>query len=77
MPTPEKVAVPPEAFLLTVPTVVALLSTPLTAMVTETLLLETVLPNASLMKMAGWVVNAMPLLLVAADVFMINWVAMP
>ena len=48
-----------------VPTVVPL---PFTDMVTEAVLLVTMLPKASLMVMIGWVVNAEPLALPAAGV---------
>jgi hypothetical protein len=44
-------------------------------MVTEAVLLVTVLPDASLMVMTGWVVNANPLGAPAAEVVMDIWVA--
>ena len=50
MPTPEKAATPLTALLVVVPTVVAPV---LTVMVTEAVLLVTVLPKASLMVMIG------------------------
>ena len=53
MPTPEKAATPFTALMVVVPTVVALLSPPLTVMMTEAVLLVTVLPKASLMVMIG------------------------
>ena len=57
-----------------VPTVVPL---PLTVIVTEAVLVVTVLPKASLMVMMGWVVNAEPLELPFAGVVSAAWVAMP
>ena len=57
-----------------VPTVVPL---PFTDMVTEAVLLVTMLPKASLMVMIGWVVNAEPLALPAAEVVLVAWVARP
>ena len=60
-----------------VPNVLALPSPPLTAMVTEAVLLVTMLPKASLMVMMGWVVNAEPLALPFAEVVSVAWVAMP
>ena len=54
MPTPEKVAMPLTALMVVVPTVVAPL---LTVMVTEAVLVVTVLPKVSLMVMMGCVVN--------------------
>ena len=74
MPTPEKVATPADAVTVVVPTVVPLR---LTVMVTESELLVTVLPKASLMVMMGCVVNAEPLALPAAEVVSEAWVAMP
>jgi len=65
MPTSEKVATPLEALTVAVPTVVPL---PLTVMVTEAVLLVTVLPKESLIVTTGWVVNAEPLALPAAEV---------
>ena len=53
MPTPEKAATPLTALMVVVPTVVALPSPPLTVMMTEAVLLVTVLPKASLMVMIG------------------------
>ena len=50
MPTPEKAATPLTALMVVVPRVVPL---PLTLMVTEAVLLVTVLPKASLMVMIG------------------------
>ena len=57
-----------------VPTVVA---PALTVMVTEAVLLVTVLPKVSLMVMMGCVVNAEPLGAPAAGVVSEAWVAMP
>ena len=74
MPTPEKVATPLEALTVAVPTVVPL---PLTVMVTKAVLLVTVLPNASLMVIMGWVVNAEPLAKPAAGVVIVALVARP
>ena len=76
MPTSEKVATPATALtvLMVVPTVVPL---PLTVMVTEAVLVVTMLPKASLMVMMGWVVNAEPLALPFAEVVSVAWVAMP
>ena len=74
MPTSMKVATPLEALTVVVPTVVPL---PLTVMVTEAVLVVTMLPKASLMVMMGWVVNAEPLALPAAEVVSVAWVAMP
>ena len=65
---------PLEAITVAVPTVVPLL---LTVMVTEAVLVVTVLPKASLMVMMGWVVNAEPLTLPAAEVVSIAWFAVP
>jgi len=67
MPTLVKVAMPLTALTVAVPTVVAPL---LTVMVTEAVLVVTVLPAASLMVMTGWVVNAKPLGAPAAEVVM-------
>ena len=64
MPTPENAATPLTAVTVAVPTVVPL---PLTVMVTEAVLLVTVLPKASLMVITGWVVKAEPLTLPAAE----------
>ena len=74
MPTSEKVATPATALTVAVPTVVAPV---LTVMVTEAVLLVTVLPAASLMVMTGWVVNAEPLAEPAALVDSVAWVAVP
>ena len=74
MPTPEKVAIPLTAFMVVMPTVVAL---PLTIMVTEAVLLVTVLPKESLMVITGWVANAAPLAEPAALVLSVAWVARP
>ena len=74
MPTSEKVATPLEALTVVVPTVVPL---PLTVMVTEAVLLVTVLPKESLIVITGWVVNAEPLALPAAEVLSVAWVARP
>ena len=56
------------------PTVVAPL---LTVMVTEAVLVVTVLPAASLMVMTGWVVKAEPLALPFAEVVSVARVARP
>ena len=74
MPTPEKVATPATALTVVVPTVVPL---PLTVMVTETVLLGTALPKASLRVMTGWVVNAEPVTAPAAFVVSVAWLAVP
>ena len=76
MPTPEKVATPLTALtvLMVVPTVVPLL---LTVMVTKAVLLVMVLPKESLIVTTGWVVNAEPLALPAAEVLSATWVARP
>ena len=74
MPTSVKVATPATALTVVVPTVVPL---PLTVMVTEAVLLVTVLPKASLIVTIGWVVNAEPLALPAALVLSVAWVAAP
>ena len=65
MPTSEKVATPATAVTVAVPTVVPL---PLTVMITEAVLVVTMLPKVSLMVIMGWVVNAEPLALPAAEV---------
>ena len=67
MPTSVKVAMPLTALTVAVPTVVAPV---LTVMVTEAVLVVTVLPEASLIVMTGWVVNANPLGAPAAEVVM-------
>ena len=74
MPTVVKVAIPLIALMVLVPTVVPL---PLTVMVTEAVLLVTVLPAASWMVMTGWVVNAEPLALPFAEVVSVARVAVP
>ena len=74
MPTSEKVATPATAVTVAVPTVVA---PELTVMVTEAVLVVTVLPKVSLMVIMGWVVNAEPLALPAADVVSAARVARP
>ena len=74
MPTSEKVAIPLEALTVAVPTVVPL---PLTVMVTEAVLVVTMLPKVSLMVMTGWVVKAEPLALPFAEVVSVAWVARP
>ena len=68
------VATPAIALTVVVPTVVAPV---LTVIVTEAVLLVTVLPKASLMVMTGWVVNAEPLAEPAALVVSVAWVAVP
>ena len=50
---------------------------PLTVMITEAVLVVTMLPKVSLMVIMGWVVNAEPLALPAAAVVSIARVAMP
>ena len=67
MPTLVKVATPLTALTVAVPMVVA---PALTVMVTEAVLVVTVLPAASLMVMMGWVVKAKPLGAPAAEVAM-------
>jgi len=74
MPTSVKVAIPLEALTVAVPTVVPL---PLTVMVTEAVLVVTMLPKVSLMVMMGWVVNAEPLTLPFAEVVSVARVARP
>lgn len=74
MPTSEKVATPATALTVAVPTVVAPV---LTVMVTAAVLVVTVLPDASLMVMTGWVVNAEPLAEPAALVDSVARVAVP
>jgi len=74
MPTSEKVATPATALTVVVPTVVPL---PLTVMVTEAVLVVTMLPKVSLMVMTGWVVKAEPLALPFAEVVSVARVAMP
>ena len=74
MPTSEKVATPATALTVAVPTVVPL---PLTVMVTEAVLVVTMLPKVSLMVIMGWVVNAEPLALPAAAVVSVARVARP
>ena len=74
MPTSEKVATPATELTVVVPTVVAPV---LTVMVTEAVLVVTVLPKASLMVMMGWVVKAKPLALPAALVDSVARVATP
>ena len=74
MPTPEKVAIPLTALTVVVPTVVPL---SLTLMVTEAVLLLTVLPKESLMVIMGCVVKAKPLVDPVARVVIVAWVAMP
>jgi len=74
MPTSEKVATPFVALTVVVPTVVPL---PLTVMVTEAVLVVTMLPKVSLMVMMGWVVNAEPLALPFAAVVSVARVAVP
>ena len=74
MPTSEKVATPATALVVTVPIVLAPV---LTVMVTEAVLLVTVLPKVSLMVMMGWVVKAEPLALPFAEVVSVARVATP
>ena len=75
MPTPENVATPLTALMVVVPTV--LVPPPLTVMVTAAVLVVMVLPKASLMVMTGWVVNAEPVTLPAAEVVRVARVARP
>ena len=65
---------PAIALTVVVPTVVPL---PLTVMVTEAVLVVTMLPKVSLMVMMGWVVKAEPLALPAAEVVSVARVARP
>ena len=74
MPTSEKVATPATALTVVVPTVVPL---PLTVMITEAVLVVTMLPKASLMVIMGWVVKAELLALPAAEVVSVARVARP
>ena len=74
IPTLVKVATPATALTVVVPNVVPL---PLTVMVTEAVLLVTVLPKASMMVMTGWVVNGEPLAMPAGRVVIFAWVAAP
>ena len=74
MPTPEKAATPLTALMVVVPNAVA---PELTVMVTEAVLLVTVLPKVSLMVMMGCVVKAEPLAAPAAEVVSEAWVARP
>ena len=74
MPTSEKVATPAIALTVVVPTAVPL---PLTVMVTEAVLVVTMLPKVSLMVIMGWVVKAKPLALPFAEVVSIARVARP
>ena len=74
MPTSENVATPFVALTVAEPTVVAPL---LTVMVTEAVLVVTMLPKVSLMVMTGWVVKAEPLALPFAEVVSVARVAMP
>ena len=74
MPTSEKVATPATALTVAVPTVVPL---PLTVMITEAVLVVTMLPKASLMVIMGWVVKAEPLALPFAEVVSVARVARP
>ena len=74
IPTLVKVAMPLTALTVAVPTVVQL---PLTVMITEAVLVVTMLPKASLMVIMGWVVKAEPLALPFAEVVSVARVAMP
>jgi len=74
MPTSEKLAMPAIALTVVVPTVVPL---PLTVMVTEAVLVVTMLPKVSFMVMMGWVVKADPLALPFAAVVSVARVARP
>ena len=74
MPTLVKVAMPLIALTVAVPRVVAPV---LTVIVTAAVLLLTVLPAASLIVMTGWVLKAKPLVLPAAGVESVAWVAVP
>ena len=74
MPTLVKVAMPLIALMVAEPIMVAPL---LTVMVTAAVLVVTVLPEASLIVMTGWVLKAKPLVLPAAGVESVAWVAVP
>ncbi len=74
MPTSVKVATPATAVTVAVPTVVPL---PLTVMLTEAVLVVTMLPKVSLMVIMGWVVKAEPLALPFAEVVSVARVARP
>ena len=74
MPTLVKVAMPLIALMVAEPIMVAPV---LTVMVTAAVLVVTVLPEASLIVMTGWVVNAEPLVLPAAGMESVAWVAVP
>ena len=74
MPTLLKVAMPLIALIVAEPIMVAPV---LTVMVTAAVLVVAVLPEASLIVMTGWVVNAEPLTLPAAGVLSVAWVAVP
>ena len=74
MPTPVKVATPLIALMVAEPIMVAPV---LTVMVTAAVLVVTVLPEASLIVMTGWVLKAKPLVLPAAGVESVAWVAVP
>ena len=74
MPTSVNAAMPFTTVAVAVPIMVPLL---LTVMVTKAVLVVTVLPLASLMVITGWVVNAEPLTLPAAEVLSIAWFAVP
>ncbi len=74
MPTLVKVAMPLIALMVAEPIMVAPV---LTVMVTAAVLVVTVLPEASLIVMTGWVVKAKPLVLPAAGVESVAWVAVP
>ena len=74
MPTLVKVAMPLIALMVAEPIMVAPV---LTVMVTAAVLVVTVLPEASLIVMTGWVLKAKPLVLPAAGVESVAWVAVP
>ena len=74
IPTLVKVAMPLTALTVAVPIVLA---PELTVMVTEAVLVVTMLPKVSLMVMMGWVVNAEPLALPFAEVVSVARVARP
>ena len=74
MPTLVNAAIPATALMVLLPRVVAPL---LTVIVTKAVLLVTVLPKASLMVITGWVVNAEPLALPAAEGVSVALVAVP
>ena len=77
MPTLVKVATPATALMVVLPTMEASPSPPLTVMVTEAVLVVTMLPKVSLIVITGWVVNAEPLAEPTALLVSVTWVAVP